>query len=202
MGSRHREGENRPVKRRAGFKPIALLESDFLVLCQGIARRDVLSAGISALVRPVNLHGSVRKVAAFHDEVGVRIDHAGIAVAAGVAARHIRLVAGGSGFLASDALVSAFDNDMTSIGIANLCFHANPVIHANDQFEFLTWDLRRKIFTRMLGFARRIEFRYHCFIVDKKYATSPEQIASKLYGQMAVFTATQREMLALPTTIP
>ena len=75
----------------------------------------------------------------------------------------------------------ALDSDMTTIGIANLCFHASPVIHANDQFEFLTWDLRRKIFTRMLGFARRIKFGYHCIVVDKKYTGSPEQIASRLY---------------------
>lgn len=83
----------------------------------------------------------------------------------------------------------ALDSDMTSIGIANLCFHASPVIHANDQFEFLTWDLRRKIFTRMLGFARRIKFSYHCIVVDKKYADGPEQIASRLYEQMSGFVS-------------
>ena len=88
----------------------------------------------------------------------------------------------------------ALDSDMTTIGIANLCFHAGPVIHANDQFEFLTWDLRRKIFTRMLGFARRIKFGYHCIVVDKKYADSPEQIASRLYEQMSAFVSAHRGM--------
>ena len=95
---------------------------------------------------------------------------------------------------AINALADALDRDMTTIGIANLCFHASPVIHANDQFEFLTWDLRRKIFNRMLGFARRIEFGYHCIVVDKKYADSPEQIASRLHGQMASFVSEHREM--------
>ena len=88
----------------------------------------------------------------------------------------------------------ALDSDMTTIGIANLCFHASPVIHANDQFEFLTWDLRRKIFTRMLGFARRIKFGYHCIVVDKKYTDGPEQIASRLYEQMAAFMSAHRGM--------
>ena len=92
------------------------------------------------------------------------------------------------------SFAAALDNDMATIGIANLCFHASPVIHANDQFEFLTWDLRRKIFTRMLGFARRIEFQYHCIVIDKKYADSPEQIASRLYGQMTIFVSAHREM--------
>ena len=95
-----------------------------------------------------------------------------------------------------NAFAEALDNDMASIGIANLCFHAGPVIQANDQFEFLTWDLRRKIFTRMLGFARRIEFRYHCIVVDKKYANSPEQVVSRLYGQLDAFVSVRKNKFA------
>ena len=96
--------------------------------------------------------------------------------------------------LAIQSLADALDNDMTAIGIANLCFHASPVIHANDQFEFMTWDLRRKIFGRMLGFARRADFRYHCIVVDKRYVNTPEQVVSQLREQIAAFMSTWQKM--------
>ena len=98
--------------------------------------------------------------------------------------------------LAVQSLAGALDNDMAAIGIANLCFHASPVIHANDQFEFMTWDLRRKIFSRMLGFARRADFRYHCIVIDKRYVNTPEQVVSRLHKQIAAFMSTRQKMFA------
>ena len=75
-----------------------------------------------------------------------------------------------------EAAEKALVHDLATFGIVNLCFHAGPVIHANDQFEFLSWDLRRRIFTRMMGFVRRIKFGYRCIVIDKKYANTKEQI--------------------------
>lgn len=80
--------------------------------------------------------------------------------------------------------VELLNRDLDSVGIANLCFHAAPIIRANGSFEFMNWDLRRKIFSRMMGFARSVDFKYHCIVVDKKFVNTSDQIISKLESQL------------------
>ena len=92
-----------------------------------------------------------------------------------------------------DKLVTALDRDLDTVGIANLCFHAGPIIHANDRFEFMNWDLRRKIFTRMMGFARRVPFKYHCLAVDKKFCDTISKLMERLGKQLTEFVDAQRE---------
>lgn len=83
-----------------------------------------------------------------------------------------------------DSLVRKLDRSLDSVGIANLCFHAGPIIRANQQFEFMNWDLRRKIFSRMMSFARAVDFKYHCLFVDKRYVDSVEKIIEHLETQL------------------
>ena len=80
--------------------------------------------------------------------------------------------------------VKSLNRDLDSVGIANLCFHAAPIIRANGSFEFMNWDLRRKIFSRMMGFVRGVDFKYHCLVVDKKYVNTSDQIVAKLESQL------------------
>ena len=94
-----------------------------------------------------------------------------------------------------NAAAKGLDVDLTAFGIVNLCFHAGPVIHANDQFEFMSWDLRRRIFSRMMGFARRIRFAYHCIVIDKKYINTSEQIVARLQGEMSSFLESKLEIM-------
>jgi len=77
------------------------------------------------------------------------------------------------------------DRELDSVGIANLYFHAGPIIHAHDQFMFMNWDLRRKIFYRMLAFANHVPFRYACLVVDKKYSDTTDAIVDSLARQLA-----------------
>jgi len=86
-----------------------------------------------------------------------------------------------------DGLAAVLDRGLLSVGIANLCFHAGPIIHAKDQFEYMNWDLRRKIFSQMMGFVRRARFKYRCLAVDKKFADTPERILEKLERQLDEF---------------
>lgn len=82
-------------------------------------------------------------------------------------------------------LARKLDRELESIGIANLCFHAGPIIHAHDEFRCMTWDLRRKIFYRMLAFANHAPFRYACLVVDKKYLDNTDSIIGSLERQLA-----------------
>jgi len=96
----------------------------------------------------------------------------------------IALVAHNQSHPIADA-AERLDRELDSVGIANLYFHAGPIIHAHDQFMFMNWDLRRKIFYRMLAFANHVPFRYACLVVDKKYADSTKTIVENLARQLA-----------------
>lgn len=87
--------------------------------------------------------------------------------------------------LAISDLARRLDQELESIGIANLCFHTGPIIHAHDEFKCMTWDLRRKIFYRMLAFANHAPYKYACLVVDKKYLDSTDSIVSSLERQLA-----------------
>ena len=90
--------------------------------------------------------------------------------------------------------VKMLDRDMYDIGIGD-CFHAGPVIRREEGFAALTWELRNKIFARMMGFARHVEFKYKCIWVDKKFIDSQEQIVERLTAQLNEFLDSHREML-------
>ena len=84
-------------------------------------------------------------------------------------------------------IVHELDHSLDSVGIANLCFHAGPIIRANEGFEFMNWDLRRKIFSRMMSFARKVDFKFHCLFVDKHFTDGVDQLMEKLDCQLASF---------------
>lgn len=93
------------------------------------------------------------------------------------------------------AAIAALDRDMASLGIVNLCFHAAPVIRGNGTFEILSAELRRKMFARMMGFVRRVDFKYHCLCVDKRYCDTKEKMADRLRRQMREFFLSARPMM-------
>ena len=66
--------------------------------------------------------------------------------------------------------ISALDRDMASLGIVNLYFHAAPIIRGNGIFEILSEELRRRIFSRMMGFVRKVDFKPSDFKFDDAIA--------------------------------
>ena len=66
-------------------------------------------------------------------------------------------------------------------------FHAGPLIRREKGYEFLSRHHRGKIYNRMMTFARRINFKWHCLCVDKKYLNSSLQIVSKLHTLTPIF---------------
>lgn len=86
-----------------------------------------------------------------------------------------------------DVQAANLDGAFSRLGLSNVCFHAGPLIRQNGPFSFFDWTFRRKIFNYMLAFARKIDFRYHCLVVDKRLVDSKEQIVAKLASGMAHF---------------
>ena len=91
--------------------------------------------------------------------------------------------------------VAALDRDMASLGIVNLCFHAAPIIRGNGTFEILSAELRRKMFARMMGFVRKVDFKHHCLCVDKRYCDTQEKAADRLRRQMREFFLSARPLM-------
>ena len=86
-----------------------------------------------------------------------------------------------------DDHVRKLDSDLDRMGFSNLCFHAGPIIRHEDGYEFMNWELRNRIFSKMMAFYRKAELSYHCFTVDKKFVSSESQIVDRLKTDIKAF---------------
>ena len=57
-----------------------------------------------------------------------------------------------------DTLSTDLDACVRRLGIERMCFHAGPIIRQTDDFAILSWELRAKIFSLMMGFVRKAKF--------------------------------------------
>ena len=89
------------------------------------------------------------------------------------------------------------DRAIDEIGLdpETFVFHAGPLIRREQGYEFLGRRLRERIFARMMTFARKIDFKYKCIIADKRYVTSPAQLAEKLRDGLSRFVGSHKPML-------
>ena len=55
-----------------------------------------------------------------------------------------------------DCLVRELDAAYDAMGLSNLCFHAGPLIRREEGYEYMNWELRSRIFAKMMAFARRV----------------------------------------------
>ena len=77
--------------------------------------------------------------------------------------------------------------------IEKLCFHAGPLIRQEKVFAVLDRSFRYRIFAAMMAFARKIDFKYHCLVVDKKSVNSSAQIVKRLGEDLNGFLASRQE---------
>ena len=83
--------------------------------------------------------------------------------------------------------VQELDRHFREMRLSNVCFHAGPLIRQKNAFAIMDWSFRNKIFRRMLAFANKLDFRYHCLIVEKRFVNSREQIVARLQHDMEAF---------------
>lgn len=79
-------------------------------------------------------------------------------------------------------LVRQMDRSAEELGLDTevFTFHAGPIIRQEKGYEVMNRHFRGRIFDQMMSFARRVDFKYHCVDVDKRFVTSTLQIATKL----------------------
>ena len=86
-----------------------------------------------------------------------------------------------------DGLIAELDRHFAEMHLSNVCFHAGPLIRQKNAFAIMDWSFRNKIFRRMLAFANKLDFQYHCLTVEKRFVDSTEQIVSHLQNDMEEF---------------
>ena len=93
--------------------------------------------------------------------------------------------------------VQDFNRSISGIGLdpGAFVFHAGPLVRREKGYEFLSRNHRGKIYNRMMTFARRIDFKWHCLCVDKKFINSSLQIVSKLQTQLDEFIEAHRQIM-------
>lgn len=67
------------------------------------------------------------------------------------------------------------------------CFHAGPLIRREQCYEALNREFRIRVFSRMMSFARKIDFQYRCVMVDKKFVDSVDQMVVHLKREVVAF---------------
>lgn len=94
-------------------------------------------------------------------------------------------------------LVRKMDQKADELGLDTdvFAFHAGPIIRQEKGYEIMNRRLRGRIFDRMMNFARRVDFKYHCVDVDKRYVTSVLQIATRLKRGLEDFLAQKKDAL-------
>ena len=90
--------------------------------------------------------------------------------------------------------VEELDRRFRLMHLEKLCFHAGPLIRQEKVFVVMDRSLRYRILAAMLAFARKVDFKYHCLVVDKHFVTSSEQIVNRLDGMLKEFLALNREL--------
>lgn len=97
-----------------------------------------------------------------------------------------------------DEAISSLDASIKSIGFdpERFVFHAGPIVRAEKNFSMMSRNFRGRIFLRMMGFAMRVPFKYHCFCVDKKYIDSVDQIVESLKREVLDFIREHNAELA------
>ena len=84
-------------------------------------------------------------------------------------------------------LVADLERSESELGLEGHCFHAGPLIRKEKAYEALSRRFRGRILSRMMAFAARVDFRYHCLNVDKKFIDSATQIVDHLRVDLRAF---------------
>lgn len=95
-----------------------------------------------------------------------------------------------------DHLVRELERTEDEIGLEEHCFHAGPLIRREKDYSIMKRQWRGRIFSRMMAFAHRVDFKYHCLSVDKAFVTSINQIVDELRNGLAEFLREHHEDLA------
>jgi hypothetical protein len=83
--------------------------------------------------------------------------------------------------------ITTLNKALAHIEVANKAIHTGPIIRRELEYRYVGIDLRKKIFNCLFNFARKIDFSYKTFVVEKNEINDPLALYSQLSKQMAMF---------------
>lgn len=96
-----------------------------------------------------------------------------------------------------DPFVRDLDTATSRMGLDPESFasHAGPLIRKEKAFAPFRREWRAKVFKLLFDFARRVDFKYHCLCVDKKFISSSLQLVASLQAGLAAFLESRESAL-------
>lgn len=83
--------------------------------------------------------------------------------------------------------VKRLEEQLSYIGYPNHCVHTGPIIRRENEYEYESIEVRRKIFNHMVTFIKHTGIRYKCFHIEKKHMDDSVEAVGKLAKQISEF---------------
>lgn len=84
--------------------------------------------------------------------------------------------------------INYLKNSLKAIGLnENHCFHAGPIIRREEDYSNMNIPERRKCLNFILTFAKKVDFKYASFYVEKKHIPDSVALAFSLSKQLSAF---------------
>lgn len=83
--------------------------------------------------------------------------------------------------------LSSLEKEFADLGYPHHCFHAGPIIRMEAEYKNEELIIRRKLFTRMMGFIRKVQIRHKSFYIEKKHVSDVTDATGKLSKQIGTW---------------
>lgn len=84
--------------------------------------------------------------------------------------------------------VSRLSSSLAEAGWAQAkALHTGPMVRKEDEYQNMSLQERRKLFARLLGFARKCDIAYKTFCINKREHSDPMKLKARLSREVSVF---------------
>ena len=84
--------------------------------------------------------------------------------------------------------VNGLEDSLVALGLGREhCIHAGPLVRREREYSNMLREDRRRILGRMMSFVRKVDFKYKCFALDKKFVSSETAIHDSLLQLLVRF---------------
>ena len=84
--------------------------------------------------------------------------------------------------------VNGLEDSLVALGLGREhCIHAGPLVRREREYSNMLREDRRRILGRMMSFVRKVDFRYKCLALDKKFVSSETTIHDSLLQLLVRF---------------
>ena len=84
--------------------------------------------------------------------------------------------------------VTGLEDSLVALGLGREhCIHAGPLVRREREYSNMLREDRRRILGRMMSFVRKVDFKYKCFALDKKFVSNETAIHDSLLQLLVRF---------------